>query len=317
MQQLNWVVSDKSAILAKLRSESGMFAALDQSGGSTPSALARYGIAASAYSGEEEMFDLIHRMRLRIMSAPRFDGDRILATILFTRTMMANLDGQSVPEYLWKRKRIASFLKVDQGLEDSVDGAQLMRPIPDLQRTLAAAREAGVVGTKMRSLIHESTRNQIFKAVAQQWALAEEILSHDLIPIVEIETSTKLTDLTRRSQELHLREALCDALSKSDAKMRVMFKLTLPVTPNFYKEFMSDAKVIRILALSGGFSRDHACTRLLQNPGMIASFSRALTQDLRAEMSNELFNRTLDDAIREIVEATALQDSFNPPRKEL
>nr|WP_184223832.1 fructose-bisphosphate aldolase [Granulicella aggregans] len=281
-----------------------MLAALDQSGGSTPAALAQYGVNASEYKSEEELFEQIHQMRLRVMKSPAFAGDRILAVILFKRTLQSRIEGRAIPDLLFEKGRIASLLKIDVGLEQAVHGAQLMQPIPDLAQTLRWARSLGVIGTKMRSLIHDTTQGMVVEAVRQQFALAEEIFAAGLLPIVEIEVSTALPDDVRRIQELQLRTSIASALEQASEDLRIFLKLTIPVTAGLYTPLMRHAKVYRVLALSGGFSRHYACQQLAQNPGMIASFSRALLEDLRAQMPEAEFNRMLDRSMFEVLGAT-------------
>lgn len=281
-----------------------MFAALDQSGGSTPAALARYGVDANQYKNEEEMFELVHEMRLRVIKSPVFAGDRILAVILFARTLKSSIQGQTIPQFLSDKGGIASFLKIDAGLEQTINGIQLMKPIPDLPQTLAWARGLGIVGTKMRSLIHATTEQRIVEAVKQQFVLAEEIFAAGLLPIVEIELSTALPDHIRECQELQLRDAILLSLEEASGELRVFLKLTIPVVADSYTPLMSHLKVYRVLALSGGFSRHHACQQLAQNPGMIASFSRALLEDLDVQMQQTAFDRTLDHSIAEVIQAT-------------
>jgi fructose-bisphosphate aldolase class I len=306
-------------LLSRLRYSHGIFAALDQSGGSTPAALAHYGIDASQYRDEEEMFDLIHRMRLRVITSPSFDGDRVLAVILFAKTLGGHVGEQTIPEFLLGRHQIASFLKIDPGLEPSVDGVQLMKPIPNLQNTLAWARSLGVVGTKMRTLIHEGTQGKVEEAVRQQFTLAEEIYSCGLIPIVELEVSTKLPDQVREREERWLLDAMDAALAGSSHDLRVFLKLTIPVVPELYSVLKHNPKVYRILALSGGFSRHEAGIRLSRNPGMIASFSRALLEDLRVDMTDEQWNTAIDASLSEVMKATKSEgnsDTTDALRKE-
>jgi len=292
------------SLLSRLRYSRGIFAALDQSGGSTPAALTHYGIDTSQYSSEDEMFDLIHQMRLRIITSPKFDGDRVLAVILFAKTLGGHIGEQTIPEYLMGKHQIASFLKIDHGLEAVMDGVQLLKPVPDLQETLSWGRNLGVVGTKMRTLIHDGTQQKVEEAVKQQFALAEEIYSSGLIPIVEIEVSTKLPDEVRERVEHWLRGAMETALTHSSSSLRAFLKLTIPVVPGFYSALQQNSKVYRILALSGGFSRREACLRLSRNPGMVASFSRALLEDLRVGMTQHAWDSALDNSIREVIDAT-------------
>lgn len=296
------------SLLTRLSYSRGMFAALDQSGGSTPAALTHYGIDTSQYSSEDEMFDLIHQMRLKIITSPKFDGDRVLAVILFAKTLNGHIGEQTIPEYLLAKHQIASFLKIDQGLEAVTGGVQLMKPIPDLQKTLSWARNLGIVGTKMRTLIHDGTQQKVEEAVKQQFALAEDIYSSGLIPIVEIEVSTKLPDEVREREERLLLAATETALAHSSSRLRVFLKLTIPVVPGLYSVLQQNPKVYRILALSGGFSRHEACLRLSRNPGMVASFSRALLEDLRVDMTQHAWDSAIDSSIREVIDATKSED---------
>lgn len=298
-------------LLSRLRYGQGMFAALDQSGGSTPAALTRYGVDASQYKNEEEMFEQIHEMRLRVIESPAFFGDRILAVILFTRTLKGSIQGRAIPQFLADKGGIASFLKIDAGLEQTGNGVQLMKTISDLPQTLTWAQRLGVVGTKMRSLIHATTEQRIIEAVTQQFALAEMIFATGLLPIVEIELSTALPERTRELQELQLHDAVLSALEKASDELRVFLKLTIPVVAGSYTPLMNHRKVYRVLALSGGFSRLHACKELAKNPGMIASFSRALLEDLHMQMAETDFDRILDLSIAEVIQATTDEVSSN------
>jgi fructose-bisphosphate aldolase class I len=297
-------MKEVDVLIAKLRHGRGMLAALDQSGGSTPAALAHYGIAPGDVLGGEQAADLIHKMRVRIVTSRCFAGDRVLGAILFEKTLRGDVHGQSLPAFLLSRQKIASFLKIDHGLESLSDGAQMMKPISGLQETLAWARDLGVIGTKMRSLIHDAKRETVRKVVRQQFALAEQIHASGLVPIVETEVSIALPDDVRAAVELHVRESIEAALEQSSESMHVFLKLTIPVRPGFYAGLMAHPKVHRVFALSGGFTRREACSRLAGNPGMIASFSRALFEDLRVGMSDVEFNETLDRSITEVMDAT-------------
>ena len=286
-----------------------MFAALDQSGGSTPAALAHYGVNASEYKSEKEMFQRIHQMRLRVMKSPAFTGGRILAVILFMRTLKSYIEGRTIPEFLLEKGRIASFLKIDAGLEQAVNDAQLMRPIPDLAQTLRWARSLGVIGTKMRSLIYDTTQGMLVEALRQHFVLAEEIFAAGLLPIVEIEMSTALPDYVRHLKEVRLRDAIQLALEQASGELRVFLKLTIPVMAGCYTPFMSHPNVYRVLALAGGCSRHYACQQLALNPGMIASFSRALLEDLRVQMPGVEFNCMLDRSVGDVLLAATGQKS--------
>lgn len=286
----------------RLRSAPGFIAALDQSGGSTPRALAGYGIAQSQYSTEPEMFDLVHAMRTRIMTAPSFGGNRILGAILFEMTMDRRVEGVPTAQYLWVRKQVVPFLKVDKGLAEEADGVQLMRPNPDLDPLLTRARSNGVFGTKMRSVIHRAVVAGIHAVVAQQFAVGLEILEAGLVPIIEPEVSIHCPD--KAEAEALLREQIMFNLDMVPAGEQVMLKLTLPEEPNFYHHLISDPRVLRVVALSGGYSRVEANDKLTSNRGMIASFSRALAEGLSVSQSEVDFDATLDATIASIFEAS-------------
>jgi fructose-bisphosphate aldolase, class I len=288
-------------MLAKIRDRNGFIAALDQSGGSTPKALQGYGYKGDEWSSDEEMFDLVHKMRVRIISAAPFDGDKILGAILFERTMDGEAHGQPVPEYLWSRE-IVPFLKVDKGLESESDGVQLMKPDPDLGLLLERAVENGIFGTKMRSLINRADRKGIADVVRQQFEVAEQILRYGLIPIIEPEVSIKSAD--RDQSDRILLDELKAALDVLPDDQQVMLKLSLPAQPGLYEPLIRHPRVLRVVALSGGFSRDEACRELARNGGMVASFSRALLEGLRHDMSDEEFNRTLGESIDQIYGAS-------------
>jgi fructose-bisphosphate aldolase class I len=290
---------------AQVSTKPGFLAALDQSGGSTPGALRHYGIAESAYSGDVEMFRLMHEMRVRIMTAPSFTGDRVIAAILFERTMDGDVAGKPVPAYLWEDRGIVPFLKVDQGLEAEADGVQLMKPMPGLDSLLARAAKLGVYGTKMRSVIAHASATGIAAIVKQQYAIGAQIAAHGLIPILEPEVSIKSPD--KAAAEAILLAELLAGLDTLPAGERVMIKLTIPDVPDLYAPLIADPRVERIVALSGGYSLDEACTRLAQNHGMIASFSRALVNDLRVAMSDAEFDAVLASAIAKIYEASTVK----------
>ena len=289
-------------LLDRVRTGTGFIAALDQSGGSTPGALTAYGVGADAFSNDDEMYGLIHAMRSRIITSSSFKGGNVLAAILFERTMDGEADGKPVPQALADRG-VLPFLKVDKGLEDSADGVKLMKPIADLDALLARAKAKGIVGTKMRSVIDEASPAGIAAIVVQQFTVANQIIDAGLIPIVEPEVS--ITSGTRAAAEDILLAELTKTLDAQDEGREVMLKLTIPVTPDLYAPLVAHPRVARVVALSGGFSRDQACVELDKNRGMIASFSRALLSDLRADMSDDQFDATLGKAIDQICGASA------------
>ncbi|MBV9512499.1 MAG: fructose bisphosphate aldolase [Mycobacteriaceae bacterium] len=286
----------------KMGKGTGFVAALDQSGGSTPKALALYGIGEDEYSGDEQMFELVHEMRTRIITSPSFDGHRILAAILFENTMDRAIEGRSTADYLWNVKQIVPILKVDKGLADEADGAKVMKPIPNLGDLLARAVDNGIFGTKMRSFITLPGAG-LDAVVEQQFEIARQILASGLVPIIEPEVDIKSP--RKAEAEEQLKAGLLDAVNELSAETPVMLKLTLPDTDNLYKELVEHPRVLRVLALSGGYSRDEACERLARNHGVIASFSRALTEGLTAQQSAAEFDATLDKSIAEIAAASA------------
>lgn len=288
--------------LKKMEIGKGFVAALDQSGGSTPKALKNYGIGEDQFSNDEEMFTLVHKMRERIITSPAFNGDKILGAILFEKTMDDVIQGIPTAKYLWNELEIVPFLKIDKGLEEEDDGVQLMKDIPSLDNLLQRAVTAGIFGTKMRSVIHEGSANGITAVVKQQFDVAKQILSHNLIPIIEPEISIKALD--KAVSEQILLEEIYKNLETLDNNQQIMLKLTLPEQSDHYRGLVAHKKVLRVVALSGGYDIDEACKRLANNPGMIASFSRALTNDLRADQSEEEFNQTLQEAIDKIYEAS-------------
>ena len=289
-------------LLDKVRTGQGFIAALDQSGGSTPGALKAYGVGADAFSNDEEMYGLIHAMRSRIITAPSFTGGKVLAAILFERTMDGEADGRPVPQALADRG-VLHFLKVDKGLEEAANGVKLMKPMPDLDALLARGKAKGIVGTKMRSVIDDADPAGIAAIVAQQFEVANQIIDAGLMPIVEPEVS--ITSGTRAEAEDLLLAELTKALDAQDEGREVMLKLTIPVKPDLYAPLVDHPRVARVVALSGGFTRDDACVELEKNRGMIASFSRALLSDLRADMSEEQFDAALGKAIDQICGASA------------
>lgn len=286
----------------KVREGNGFIAALDQSGGSTPKALKLYGIAEDAYSGEKEMFDRIHEMRTRIITSPVFNGDRILGAILFENTMDRQIQGVGTAEFLWSRKRVVPFLKVDQGLAAEADDVQLMKPIGGLDELLARATKKGVFGTKMRSVVKRANPIGVAAVVAQQFEIGRQILGAGLIPILEPEVDIKSPD--KAQAEKLLRDALLSGLDAVADDDVIMFKLTLPEEDDFYRVLVEHQRVLKVVALSGGYTRAEANARLARNPGIIASFSRALTEGLSAQQSEEEYNATLDAAIQSIYDAS-------------
>lgn len=289
-------------MLEKIKNGTGFIAALDQSGGSSPGALERYGVAENSYSGDDEMFAKIHEMRVRIMTSPAFTGDRVLGAILFEKTMDGEANGEPVPAYLWS-KGVVPFLKCDKGLEDEARGVQLMKPMPDLDALLAKGVSKGVFGTKMRSVIQKANRDGIAAIVKQQFDVGMQIIGHGLCPMLEPEINIKSPERAECDQILHdeLKKAL-DALPDDKS---VMLKLSIPVEANLYSDLIDHPRVVRVVALSGGYSTDEACRELARNNGMIASFSRALLEGLRYEQSEEDFNTALDSAIQQIHDASA------------
>ena len=291
--------------LQRMEHGRGFIAALDQSGGSTPRALALYGVPEDSYSGDREMFDLMHAMRSRIVTSPSFGGNRVLAAILFADTLERQFDGGDAADYLWRVKNVLTFVKVDKGLAEQVDGVQLMRPLADLDATLDRAREKGVFGTKMRSVIKLGDAAGIAGVVGQQFALARQIRAGDLMPILEPEIDIHCPQ--KQQAEVLLKAALREQLGLLGASDRVMLKLTLPDLDGFYTEFVEHPKVLRVAGLSGGYSRDQATGLLARNPGMIASFSRALTEGLTAQQSDVEFEARLSDSIDSIFSASTTE----------
>jgi fructose-bisphosphate aldolase class I len=294
-------MAQNAEMLAKVKNANGFIAALDQSGGSTPGALKGYGYQGDEWSSEDEMYGLIHKMRTRIVSSPEFTGDKILGAILFERTMDGEANGKPVPEYLWS-KGVVPFLKVDKGLADEAEGVKLMKPMPDLDALLERAVEKGIFGTKMRSVIDLANPAGIAQVVGQQFEVAQQILRHGLVPIIEPEVSIKSPQ--RAQADEILRDELLRHLDRLPEGDEVMLKLSIPAKPGLFQPLIDHPRVLRVVALSGGFSRSDACRELARNPGMIASFSRALLSDLRQDMSDEEFDRSLKSAIDEIYEAS-------------
>lgn len=285
----------------KIKNGKGFIAALDQSGGSTPKALKDYGVEENEYSNDEEMFNLVHEMRARIITSPAFNGDKILGAILFEQTMDREVEGKYTGAYL-ADKGIVPFLKVDKGLAEETDGVQLMKPIPDLDKLLDRANERGIFGTKMRSNILENNKEAIEKVVKQQFEVAKEIIAAGLVPIIEPEVNIHAKD--KEAIEANLAEAIKAELDNLKKDQYVMLKLTIPTKVNAYSELIEHPQVIRVVALSGGYSRDEANKILKQNDGLIASFSRALVSDLNVKQSDEEFNKGLQEAIDSIFDAS-------------
>lgn len=288
--------------LKKVSTGKGFIAALDQSGGSTPKALKLYGVEESAYSNEAQMFDLVHAMRARIVSSPAFTGERVLGAILFEMTMDRQFEGQDAAQYLWEKKQVVPFLKVDKGLADEADGVQAMKPMPELDALLARAAKKGIFGTKMRSVVNAANAKGIDAVVAQQFAVGKQILAAGLMPIIEPEVNIKATD--KKEAEALLKTAILAQLDALGADQKVMLKLTIPTVDGFYTELVQHPKVVRVVALSGGYSRDDSNAMLAKNPGVIASFSRALTEGLSAQQSDAEFNASLDKAVQSIYQAS-------------
>ena len=289
-------------MMAQISTKGGFIAALDQSGGSTPGALRLYGIPDSAYSGDAEMFRLIHEMRVRIMTAPAFTGAKVLAAILFEATMDGQAQGKPVPTFLWEDRDVIPFLKVDKGLEAEKDGVSLMKPIPGLDPLLTRAVKLGIFGTKMRSVINLPSQPGIAAIAKQQFEVAAQIAAHGLMPIIEPEVSIKSPD--KPAAEAILLAELTKQLDTLPEGRKVMLKLTIPDVPDFYQPLINHKRVARVVALSGGYTRDDACRRLAANHGMIASFSRALAEGLTHSMSDAAFNETLAKSIDEIYKAS-------------
>jgi fructose-bisphosphate aldolase, class I len=286
----------------RFKTQAGFIAALDQSGGSTPKALRLYGVPETAYSNDDEMMDLIHAMRTRIMTSPAFNGERILGAILFENTMDREVEGRPTATYLWEVKKVVPILKVDKGLADEADGVQLMKPMPGLDALLARARQKGIFGTKMRSVIKQANPAGIEAIVAQQFEVGRQIVAAGLVPIIEPEVDIKCPDKAR-AEEL-LKAAIMRELDALAEGQLVMLKLTLPEQDNLYADCIAHPRVLKVVALSGGYSRDEANTRLARQNGMVASFSRALTEGLSAQQSDAEFNAALDAAIESIYQAS-------------
>ena len=293
-------------MMTQMSMKPGFIAALDQSGGSTPGALRLYGIPESEYKGDEaKMFELVHEMRVRIITAPSFTGDKVIAAILFERTMDGEAKGKPVPTYLWEERGVVPIVKVDKGLAEEKDGVSLMKPMLDLDKLLRRATKLGVFGTKMRSVINQASKTGIAAIARQQFEFGDQIASQGLVPILEPEVSIKSPD--KAGAERILLDELTKGLEALPAGRKVIFKLTIPETPDFYAPLMRDKRVVRVVALSGGYTRDDACARLAKNHGMIASFSRALAEGLKHSMSDAAFNQELGDAVDEIYKASTVK----------
>ncbi len=288
--------------LDQMKSADGFVAALDQSGGSTPKALRQYGIEESEYSSEDEMFDLIHQMRTRIITSPAFTGDKVIGAILFEQTMDREIEGKGSADYLWSERHVVPFLKVDKGLADEAHGVQLMKPIPGLDELLARAGDKGVFGTKMRSVVKNADADGIKAIVDQQFEIGHQILAAGLMPILEPEVD--IHSPQKAEAEVLLRDAINEHVSRLSPGQAVMLKLTLPSEDNFYSDLINNDKIVRVVALSGGYSREQANELLSGNHGMIASFSRALAEGLSAQQSDEEFDQTLASSIDSIYEAS-------------
>ena len=289
-------------MLQQMRSGKGFIAALDQSGGSTPKVLSLYGLDSSAYSNEAEMFDVMHGMRSRLIKSPSFNGNRVIGAILFEMTMERTIDGIGTAEYLWSKKKIVPFLKVDNGLADEANDVQLMKPIPELGARIAAANKHGVFGTKMRSVINLANQAGIDEVVKQQFEIGKEIIAGGLVPIIEPEVNIKSAQ--KAEAEALLKKSLLDYANALSGDQNIMLKLSLPTVPNLYKELVDHPRVVRVVALSGGYSREDANKHLAENTGVIASFSRALVEGLTAQQSDAEFDKALDASIQSIYDAS-------------
>ncbi len=292
----------QQAMLDKLKTQTGFIAALDQSGGSTPKALRLYGIEESEYSSDEEMFNLVHEMRTRIITSTPFSGERVLGAILFENTLDREIEGMSSAHYLWQKKRVIPFLKVDKGLAEESNGVQVMKPMPGLDALLAKAVAQDVFGTKMRSVVKLANHQGIKDVVAQQFEVGKQILAAGLVPIIEPEVD--IHSPQKAEAEALLKLEILTQLNLLSEGQEVMLKLTLPTEANFYKELIDHPRVLKVVALSGGYSRDEANAKLAENQGMIASFSRALTEGISAKQSQQEFEATLDEAIEAIYQAS-------------
>jgi fructose-bisphosphate aldolase class I len=292
-------------MMEQITSKPGFLAALDQSGGSTPGALKAYGIPETAYSGDEEMFRLMHQMRVRVMTSPAFSGDKIIGAILFEKTMDGEANGMPVPSYLWQKKGVVPFIKVDKGLQPEADGVSLLKPMPELDSLCARAAKLGVYGTKERSTIHLASKTGIAAIAEQQFEVGKQILRHGLIPILEPEVLIKSPN--KAEAEAILRDELLRGLDALTGDQKVMIKLTIPEVPDLYKPLIDHDRVVRIVALSGGYELNDACRRLALNHGMIASFSRALLDDLKHQMTDAEFDAALARVADKIYTASTVK----------
>lgn len=290
--------------LQRIKNDSGFIAALDQSGGSTPKALENYGVSGDEYDNDDAMFDLVHEMRARIMTCDTFDNERVLGAILFEDTMDREVNGKPTANYLWEDKNIVPFLKVDKGLAEQMSGVQVMRPMPDLDALLDKAKNYPVFGTKMRSVIYEPNVDGIELVVQQQFDVAKQIISKGLMPIVEPEVD--INSVKKHECEVIMKTSILHNLERLNGDQQVMLKLTLPEEAGFYQELIDHPKVLKVVALSGGYSRSVACDKLEENPGMIASFSRAFTEGLSKQQSDKEFADTIDASIDEIYKASKI-----------
>jgi fructose-bisphosphate aldolase class I len=297
------IVTNYNQQLDKIKNEPGFIAALDQSGGSTPKALANYGIEADAYSNDDEMFQLVHNMRSRIVTSPAFSGNRIMGAILFENTMDREIEGQGSADYLWNVKRVVPFLKVDKGLADESNGAQIMKPMPELDELLQKARQKNIFGTKMRSVIKTANADGVNAVVSQQFEIGRQIVAAGLVPIIEPEVD--INSPQKAATEELLKTALLNHLDQLGEGQMVMLKLTLPEVDNFYAGCIQHPNVLKVVALSGGYSRQEANQRLGKQNGMVASFSRALSEGLSAQQSDDEFNSLLDSSIESIFQASS------------
>lgn len=289
-------------MLSQMQNQPGFIAALDQSGGSTPKALAQYGVTAEMYQGDDQMFAQMHTMRVRIMKSPAFSGEKVIGAILFERTMDGDVDGTPVPTFLWKQRKVVPFLKIDKGLEDEANGVQLMKPMPGVDELLARAAKLGIFGTKERALILHASPEGVRAVAEQQFVVGEQVMKHGLVPILEPEVSIKSPD--KAKAEALLRDELLRGLDALAADRHVMIKVTIPEEPNFYLPLIEHPRVVRVVALSGGYPLAEANRRLAQNRGMIASFSRALVDDLRFSTSPSEFDAALGNSIDAIFTAS-------------
>jgi fructose-bisphosphate aldolase class I len=301
--------------LQKMKTQPGFVAALDQSGGSTPKALAAYGIKQGAWSNEDEMFAIVHQMRTRIITSPSFTGDRILAAILFENTMDRDIQEQPTADYLWNMKQIVPFLKVDKGLGEEKNGVQLMKPMPQLSTLLKRAKAKRIFGTKMRSVINQADPAGIKEIANQQFEVAAQILAAGLVPIVEPEVDIHCPEKARAEE--FLKSAMLEKLNKLPDEQSVLLKLTLPEEDDFYADCVGHPRVVRVLALSGGYTRDEANSRLCRNHGVVASFSRALVEGLSAQQSDTKFNTLLDATIRSVFDASTVKQPSPSRRNQL